>query len=412
MAENVVIDFQLNKAEWENNKEIQIFQEYLRIPTVHPNIDFTACLEFLKRQAADLGLSVDVVYPGNEKNPVLIMKWEGSQPELPSIILNSHMDVVPVYPEKWTHDPFSAYLDDDGCIYARGAQDTKEIGTQYLGAIRALKATGFQPKRTVYVTFVPDEEVGGYLGMREFVKTDYFKKMNVAFSLDEGSPSRNEVYNLYYAERTAWPIRFEISGASGHGSMLFPNTAGEKFQYILSKMNEFRNSQVKLLKDNPKLMIGDVTTVNLTKVSGGVQNNVVPPKLEAVFDLRIAVTQDAAALEQQFRDWCVEAGGGIEIVFERKDDFSPATNIEATNPFWTAFQQGLAELNIKVKPSVCPGVTDSRYLRTKGVSALGFSPLNNNTTVRIHDHDEYIRADVYLYGIEVYKKVIPAVTSV
>lgn len=27
-------------SKWENNEEIQIFREYLRIPTVHPNIDY------------------------------------------------------------------------------------------------------------------------------------------------------------------------------------------------------------------------------------------------------------------------------------------------------------------------------------------------------------------------------------
>lgn len=26
---------------WENNEEIEIFREYLRIPTVHPNIDYS-----------------------------------------------------------------------------------------------------------------------------------------------------------------------------------------------------------------------------------------------------------------------------------------------------------------------------------------------------------------------------------
>jgi len=107
---------------------------------------------------------------------------------------------------------------------------------------------------------------------------------------------------------------------------------------------EFRASQVKLLKENPNLLNGDVTTVNLTQISGGVQNNVVPAMLEVVFDLRIAITQDAAALEQQFRDWCKEAGDGIELVFERKDDFSPATKIDASNPFWTAFETTLSEL--------------------------------------------------------------------
>lgn len=27
-------------SKWENNKEIQLFREYLRIQTVHPNIDY------------------------------------------------------------------------------------------------------------------------------------------------------------------------------------------------------------------------------------------------------------------------------------------------------------------------------------------------------------------------------------
>lgn len=27
-------------SDWENNEEIQIFREYLRIPSVHPNIDY------------------------------------------------------------------------------------------------------------------------------------------------------------------------------------------------------------------------------------------------------------------------------------------------------------------------------------------------------------------------------------
>jgi len=26
---------------WENNEEIQIFREYLRIPTVHPDVDYS-----------------------------------------------------------------------------------------------------------------------------------------------------------------------------------------------------------------------------------------------------------------------------------------------------------------------------------------------------------------------------------
>jgi len=80
----------------------------------------------------------------------------------------------------------------------------KSVGTQYLDAIRHLKAGGFQPKRTVYVTFVPDEEIGSTLGMEAFVKTDFYKKMNVGFGLDEGGTSATDVHYLFYAERIRW----------------------------------------------------------------------------------------------------------------------------------------------------------------------------------------------------------------
>ncbi|XP_017873798.1 PREDICTED: aminoacylase-1-like [Drosophila arizonae] len=401
----------MSKAEWENNEEIQIFREYLRIPTVHPNIDYTDCVAFLKRQAASLDLPVDVVYPVNEANPVVVMKWEGTEPELPSIILNSHTDVVPVFLEKWTHDPFSADIDDQGRIYARGSQDMKCVGTQYLAAIRALKASGYKPKRTFYLTYVPDEEAGGFFGMREFINGDYFKSLNVGLSLDEGSSTLDDSYYVYYAERTGWQIRFKISGTAGHGSILLPNTAGEKLNYIVDKMMGFRASQVQALKDDKSRFYGDVTTVNLTIVEGGVQRNVVPALIEVVFDLRIAIDVDLVALEKQIRDWCEEAGGGIEIIFEQKDEFVPPTKVDDSNPFWTAFEGALKEFDIKYHTYVCPGNTDSRFLRAIGIPAIGFSPIRN-TPILLHDHDEYLGADTYLEGIKVYTKLIAAVGNV
>ncbi|TDG49582.1 hypothetical protein AWZ03_004073 [Drosophila navojoa] len=401
----------MSKAQWENNEEIKIFREYLRIKSVHPDVDYTGCVEFIKRQAASLDLPVDVVYPVNDANPVVIVKWLGTQPELPSIMLNSHMDVVPVFPEHWTHDPFSADLDDEGRIYARGTQDTKGIGTQYLAAIRVLKAQGYQPKRSIYVTFVPDEELGGVLGMQGFVKGQYFKELNAGFCLDEGCSNIDDSYLIFYAERTAWQIRFKVSGTTGHGSQLLPNTAAEKLNYLVTKLLEYRTSQMERIKDLPNKFSGEVTSVNLTILSGGVQNNVLPPLLEAVFDIRIAIDVDLVAFEQQIRDWCAEAGSGIEIQFERKDEFSPVTKIDASNPFWTAFQNSLNEQNLKCTPIVCPGCTDSRFLRPLGVSALGFSPMKN-MPILPHAHDEYTRADIYLHGIEVYTKIIPAIASV
>lgn len=53
------------------------------------------CVEFIKKQAESLNLPVVVYRPVNDKNPIAVITWTGSQPNLPSIVLNSHMDVVP-----------------------------------------------------------------------------------------------------------------------------------------------------------------------------------------------------------------------------------------------------------------------------------------------------------------------------
>lgn len=96
------------------------------------------------------------------------------------------MDVVPVFEEFWTHKPFAADIDEDGKIFARGSQDMKCVGMQYLGAIRAFKNANVVLRRTLHVVFVPDEEIFGPEGMKAFVLSDAFRALNVGFALDEG----------------------------------------------------------------------------------------------------------------------------------------------------------------------------------------------------------------------------------
>lgn len=113
------------------------------------------CVEFLERQAKSLDLTYNVYRLFDAKAPIVVMSWIGAQPTLPAIMLNSHMDVVPAYPEQWSHPPFAANIDENGRIYARGSQDMKGIGMQYLAAIRELKKAGQTFKRTIHVIFVP-----------------------------------------------------------------------------------------------------------------------------------------------------------------------------------------------------------------------------------------------------------------
>ena len=55
-----------------------------------------------------MGLEV-ATYQLAAGKPILVLTWRGLEPGLASVLLNSHMDVVPVFPEHWTHPPFAAH---------------------------------------------------------------------------------------------------------------------------------------------------------------------------------------------------------------------------------------------------------------------------------------------------------------
>lgn len=161
-------------------------------------------MDFLKRQAELLNLTFNVYRLFNAKSPIVVISWIGRNPNLPSVMLNSHMDVVPAFPEHWTHPPFAAEIDELGRIFARGAQDTKSMGVLYLAAIRALKKSGKTLDRTLHLTYVPDEETDAIFGMKQFVHHDIFKSLNIGFAIDEGMTTENDTYRIFYGERTNW----------------------------------------------------------------------------------------------------------------------------------------------------------------------------------------------------------------
>jgi aminoacylase len=177
------------KEEEEEDRSSSIisrFQEYLQINTAQPNPKYNEAAKFILSQAQSLSLEAQTL-EFVEAKPFILLKWSGSDPNLPSILLNSHTDVVPVEHDKWSYPPFGAHIDSQGNIYARGSQDMKCVGMQYLEAIRKLKASGFQPLRSVYLSFVPDEEIGGHAGVEKFADTHVFNNLNVGIVLDEGT---------------------------------------------------------------------------------------------------------------------------------------------------------------------------------------------------------------------------------
>ncbi len=78
-----------------------------------------------------------------------------------SLILNGHIDVVPVGPEAmWQRPPFDPLIE-DGWMHGRGAGDMKAGLVSNLYALDALRACGLQPAADVFVQSVVEEECTG-----------------------------------------------------------------------------------------------------------------------------------------------------------------------------------------------------------------------------------------------------------
>ncbi|KAL0115588.1 hypothetical protein PUN28_010834 [Cardiocondyla obscurior] len=391
---------------------VENFREYLRIPTVQPDVNYDKCVAFLNRQAQSLNLEINT-YNIHPQKPIVIMTWKGTQPSKPSILLNSHMDVVPVFEDKWIYPPFSAHMDEKGDIYARGAQDMKSVGIQYLEAIRRLKLKEQRFQRTIHISFVPDEEIGSSYGMRDFVHTAEFKALNIGFELDEGMATPDESIYMSYGEKTTWHLEIKCAGNTGHGSIMLDNTAGEKLRVILDRFTDFRASEKAKIKDCEPIAkaLGKVTAVNLTKIWGGIQANVIPNELNALFDIRVTPFADHDEFEAAIKHWCKEAGPNVTYSFVRKEPKVENTNLDDSNPFWIAFKNICDEINVNLEIGIALGGSDSRFVRQMGIPAFGFSPMNR-TTIRLHDHNEYLNKDVFLKGIEIYTHIIPAIANV
>ncbi|KNC82183.1 hypothetical protein SARC_05522 [Sphaeroforma arctica JP610] len=392
------------------DESVTAFRQYLRIASVQPSPDYTPIAEFLKAQALHIGLEYQQ-HTLVEGKPIIVLTLKGRNPLAKSVLLNSHTDVVPVENDKWTHPPFDAHKDAAGRIYARGAQDMKCVGVQYLYAIKNLLAnhTSTQPlfTRTLHISFVPDEEIGGADGMQKFCATQHFRNLNVGFALDEGLASASERCEVYVGERAPFWFNLTAAGTPGHGSLFIENTASMRLLSVLQKFVNLRNKNDAERKAN-NLTNGRVMSVNITKINGGVQHNVVPSVMTAAVDIRAPPNVTANDVHNLIDSYLEE---GVTATYIVNTPVNKLTAIDDTNPWWGVFTSACAEAGVLLKePDIFPGGTDSRFLRAMGIPTVGFSPISN-TPVLLHDHDEYLTESTYLDGVRAYERIISALAN-
>lgn len=118
-----------------------------------------------------------------------LYKWEGSDNHLDPMIIMGHLDVVPIPNENlddWTTNPFSGEII-NGIFWGRGTIDDKLAVVASMEAVEYLLSIGYKPKRTVYLSFGHDEEIGGINGAYTIAQYLKQKKIRAELVIDEGS---------------------------------------------------------------------------------------------------------------------------------------------------------------------------------------------------------------------------------
>jgi len=248
-----------------------------------------------------------------------------------------------------------------------------------------------------------------------------FKDLNVGFALDEGIANPKDEYTIFWGERAIQWVMIKATGSTGHASRFIQDNAMNKLIRSINQFLAFRDEQEKILhggsdvigcKHSVAKLLGDVATLNLTALKGGVSPdegktfalNVVPTEAEAGFDIRIPPTMPFEELEAKLKEWTKEDGVSYQFLIKTPEHHVTSLDTKV-NRYWGVMESTFKRLDLKTAPEVFPAATDGRHLRHLNIPVIGFSPINN-TPILLHDHNEFLNAQVFLRGIDVYVDII------
>ncbi len=165
----------------------------------------------------------------------LLYEWTGKDQNLKPMLLTGHYDVVPVIPgteDLWERNPWEGDIS-DGIVWGRGALDDKSAVITIMEAATLLVKEGYQPERTVYLSFGHNEEIGGDGGAGSIAEHLKSQGVQLAWSLDEGSFVLNGMFpgvdrpvaSINVAEKGYVTLDLVAHAKGGHSSMPEQETA-------------------------------------------------------------------------------------------------------------------------------------------------------------------------------------------
>lgn len=291
----------------------------------------------------------------------------------PTVLLNSHIDTVkPV--SGWSRDPFSAEVDDNGCLFGLGSNDAGAS----LVSLAAAFIYMYHRERSYNLIFAAsaEEEVSGRNGF-ELIRGE-LPAIDVAIV---GEPTG---MNPAVAEKGLMVIDGVIHGKAGHAA----RDEGENAIYKALPVVE----QLRTLKfDRVSETLGPIK-ISVTQIEAGSQHNVVPDQCRIVVDVR---TTDAYGNDAT-----------LSLIKSAVADCELTARSTRLNPSGIPMEHPIVRRLAMLGgvPYGSPTLSDQALMPWPSVK------VGPGESARSHTADEYVRLDEIRSAIETYVKVLDGLT--
>ena len=351
------------------DEEVRFLQELIRVPTDTPpgnnapHAHRTAeLLQGFGMQAEQHPVPADEVQAyGLQSITNLIVRrpYGGGGP---LVALNAHGDVVPPG-EGWRHDPYGGEIS-DGRLYGRAAAVSKSDFATYTFAVRALESLQAGLAGGVELHFTYDEEFGGELGpgwllRRGITKPDLL--MAAGFS-----------YEVVTAHNGCLQMEVTVHGRMAHAAV--PHTGVDALQGAVGILNALYalNREYRGVRSG----VPGITHpyLNVGRIEGGTNTNVVPGKVAFKLDRRMIPEEDPTEVEAAIRRTIEDAAAqspGISVDVRRILLARSMRPLQGNAPLVAAIQKhGRDIFGEEIAANGTPLYTDVRLYAEAGIPGV------------------------------------------
>lgn len=279
-----------------------------------------------------------------------------------TIALNAHGDVVPPG-EGWMHDPYGGEIV-DGKLYGRASAVSKSDFASFTFAVRALEALAAPLKGSVELHFTYDEEFGGEMGPGWLLKKGLTKPdLMIAAGFS---------YEVVTAHNGCLQMEVTVHGKMAHAAI--PGSGVDALQGAVHILNALY-AQNTLYKKVTSTVAGITHPyLNVGRIEGGTNTNVVPGKVSFKLDRRMIPEEKPAKVEASIRQVIAAAAGacpGISVDIKRLLLANSMRPLEGNKPLVDAIQKhGETLFGTRIPAMGTPLYTDVRLYAEAGIPGV------------------------------------------